>query len=64
MCSSDLIKPDYGIISVGLHNKFHHPSPSVIERLHGMGIKIRRTDREGAVLLQSNGFKYKFINWK
>jgi len=58
------VKPDYGIISVGLYNRFHHPSPSVIERLDTMKIKIHRTDREGAVLLQSNGLNYKFVDWR
>ncbi len=58
------VKPEYGIISVGLHNKFHHPSPSVIERLNQMKIKIHRTDREGAVIFQSDGTSYKFIDWK
>jgi len=58
------VKPEYGIISAGLRNKFHHPSPSVIERLDTMKIKIRRTDREGAVLLQSNGLNYEFVNWR
>jgi len=58
------VKPDYGIISVGLYNRFHHPSPSVIERLDTMQIKIHRTDREGAVLLQSNGLNYEFVDWR
>jgi competence protein ComEC len=42
------------VISVG-RNKFGHPSNEVIERLEKLGVKVYRTDRDGAVILISDG---------
>lgn len=44
----DYIKPDYSVISVGLKNKFKHPSPLIVERLQSKS-QIWRTDVNGTV---------------
>ena len=44
----DAVKPRTAIISVG-RNSFGHPSQEVEERLAGRGIKVYRTDRDGAI---------------
>lgn len=44
------VKPEYAIISVGYNNHFGHPSPEVVERMKKMGIKIFRTDVNGAIV--------------
>ena len=41
------ISPSVAVISVGRDNSFGHPSPDVLERLSG--VKVLRTDRDGAV---------------
>ncbi|NOZ47129.1 MAG: MBL fold metallo-hydrolase, partial [Chlorobi bacterium] len=58
------IKPLYSIISVGKYNKYHHPSASVLSRLQRYNSKLYRTDKEGAILFQSDGIKFKKINWR
>lgn len=58
------VKPQFAIISSGILNKFNHPSPEVIERLKENRIEIFRTDKSGAILLQSDGLSIKNINWK
>ncbi len=60
----DYIKPMYSIISVGKYNKYHHPSVSVLSRLQRYNSKLFRTDKEGAILFQSDGIKFKKINWR
>ncbi|MFC4183669.1 DNA internalization-related competence protein ComEC/Rec2 [Saccharococcus thermophilus] len=45
----DKIQPKIAVISVGEHNRYHHPSPSVIERLQKRNTLILRTDQHGAV---------------
>lgn len=60
----DKVDPDIGIISAGLMNKFNHPSPKVITRLQNREIKIFRTDREGAVILTSDGSSISKIDWR
>ncbi len=58
------VKPSIGIISAGILNKFHHPSNIVLHRLKKLNIKIRRTDKEGAIILSSDGDVIKSIAWK
>jgi len=48
--SEDFLKkvsPERVVISVGKHNRYHHPHYSVLDRLREMGISSHRTDREG-----------------
>ena len=44
----EFIKPDYSIISVGIKNKFKHPSLLIVERLQAHS-QIWRTDVNGTV---------------
>ncbi len=52
------VKPKIAIISVGKRNNFFHPHPSTLERLRNHGIKIYRTDLNGAVMVKTDGEKY------
>lgn len=47
--------PTVAIISVGGNNTFSHPRDEVIERLENHGIKILRTDINGAIAITCNG---------
>lgn len=58
------VDPDYAIISVGTLNRFKHPSPEVIDRLAKSNVNVLRTDYLGGILLQSDGYQIKNINWK
>lgn len=49
------LKPCYAIISVGENNPFGHPYPAVLEMLAQEGIRVFRTDQDGAIIVQSNG---------
>ncbi|MEE9430308.1 MAG: DNA internalization-related competence protein ComEC/Rec2 [Melioribacteraceae bacterium] len=60
----DLVNPKIGIISAGVMNKFKHPSPVVVERLVKRNITIRRTDKEGAIILSSDGETIRNVNWR
>ena len=44
------VRPELALISAGLHNRFGHPSPALLYRLHAAGARIIRTDVPGAVL--------------
>ena len=48
----EFIKPDSAIISVGVDNKFNHPSKSVINRLEKLNIEIYRTDLNGDICFE------------
>jgi len=51
----EAVRPQLGIISVGEANPYGHPSPELLERLEAAGVRILRTDREGAVHVLTDG---------
>jgi len=58
------VLPNISLISVGVKNSYSHPANDVIKTLEQSGSEIFRTDKEGAVILQSDGLSFKKINWK
>ena len=50
------IHPRIAVISVGAHNDYGHPSPSTIAALTALpGLAVYRTDRDGQVVVESDG---------
>ncbi|MBZ0183767.1 MAG: DNA internalization-related competence protein ComEC/Rec2 [Melioribacteraceae bacterium] len=60
----DFVAPEVGIISAGIENRFNHPSDIILQRLEQMDINYKRTDKSGAIIIQSDGENYKFIDWR
>jgi competence protein ComEC len=48
----DAVHPRVALVSVGAHNTYGHPSPSVMQSLDDAGITTLRTDRLGTVMLR------------
>jgi len=51
----DAVRPLYAVISVGRGNFFGHPHVQTLRTLEQRGIRVYRTDRDGAVILRSDG---------
>jgi len=49
------VDPEVAIISVGKHNRYRHPSRSTLQKLEANGIKLYRTDENGAVTVITDG---------
>lgn len=49
------VRPRYAAISCGAHNTFGHPHPDTLARLASHGIKVFRTDKNGAITFISDG---------
>jgi competence protein ComEC len=47
--------PAYAAISAGKDNSFGHPSQEVVERLEAAGVRVYRTDRDGAITATTDG---------
>ncbi|QDR80963.1 DNA internalization-related competence protein ComEC/Rec2 [Sporomusa termitida] len=47
--------PEYAVISVGYGNRFGHPHPETLQRLQAIKSLIYRTDKQGAIVFQSDG---------
>ncbi len=50
------LQPDIAVISAGRGNTFGHPAAVVVERYRQIGAAIYRTDLDGAVLMETDGF--------
>ena len=51
----DAVSPQVAVISVGSWNPFGHPHAATLDALAAVGARIFRTDRHGAVTVESDG---------
>ena len=51
----DALRPDIAIISAGRGNPFGHPVAAVLERYKNIGAAIYRTDKDGAITVETDG---------
>lgn len=58
------VQPQHAVVSVGLFNKFNHPSVEVIRRLGAAGTEVSRTDEEGAIVFESDGKTITKVDWR
>ena len=47
--------PFAAIVSAGRGNPFGHPAPDVVGRFHDAGARLFRTDRHGAIVVETDG---------
>ncbi len=59
----EAVWPTFAIISVGPRNPLHHPSPETLARLEASGARIYRTDRDGAIILETDGQRVWITRW-
>jgi competence protein ComEC len=50
------LHPDVAVFSVGRNNHFGHPVPEVLQRYEEAGSAIFRTDLDGAISLETDGY--------
>lgn len=51
----DAVRPAVALLSVGASNLFGHPHPRTLRALEERGIRVYRTDQDGAVILRTDG---------
>ena len=56
-------RPVVAVISVGPRNPFRHPAPEVVQRLAESGARVYRTDRDGAVIVETDGANVWVTGW-
>ena len=50
------IRPTVAVVSAGRANHFGHPAPEVLQRYRDAGTRIFRTDQDGEVTIDSDGY--------
>jgi competence protein ComEC len=49
------VSPEVAVISAGVRNRFGHPHPTTLAALAAAGVRVWRTDRDGAVTVTTDG---------
>jgi len=57
----DAVKPKLAFIGVGKGNSYGHPHPGIIKRLEERDIEIYRTDRNGDIVVETDGARFRVI---
>lgn len=58
------VGPQFALVSAGYRNRFQHPRSEVVERYEGLGAKVWRTDRDGALLLDFGEGQVTLRSWR
>jgi competence protein ComEC len=58
------VRPTVAIVSVGARNPYGHPNAGALERLAAVGARVYRTDRDGAVLVETDGRTLTVTRWR
>ena len=59
----DAARPALAIVSVGARNPFRHPAHDALARLEAAGARVYRTDRDGAVIVETDGARLWVTRW-
>jgi len=57
------VRPAFAVISVGPRNAYGHPAPETLARLAAIGARVYRTDRDGAVVFETDGRSLAVTRW-
>jgi competence protein ComEC len=58
------VRPTVAIVSVGARNPYGHPDGGTLGRLTAAGARVYRTDRDGAVLVETDGRTLTVMRWR
>jgi competence protein ComEC len=57
------VRPALAVISVGARNTYGHPAAETLRRLEDVGARVYRTDRDGAVIFETDGAVLTVTRW-
>jgi beta-lactamase superfamily II metal-dependent hydrolase len=57
----NLVRPELAVASLGTGNTYGHPHPETVSLLARTGIPFKRTDRDGTVVIESDGKRWQLV---
>jgi competence protein ComEC len=54
------VRPRIALVSVGAGNTYGHPHPRILAALAAQGATVLRTDREGSIIVRTDGMTVEF----
>lgn len=48
----DVVRPQWVLVPAGYHNRYHHPHPAVLARLHKRGVRMAGSADSGAITVR------------
>jgi competence protein ComEC len=60
----EVLKPDVAVVSAGRGNPYGHPVPAVLDRYQDVGARVFRTDRDGAVTVETDGREVRVSSYR
>ncbi|MBF0531025.1 MAG: hypothetical protein HQK55_17515 [Deltaproteobacteria bacterium] len=60
----EMVRPEIVVFSAGQENRFGFPSSETLARVRRIGAQVYRTDRHGAVFLQTDGERLKVRTYR
>ncbi|MDR3322972.1 MAG: DNA internalization-related competence protein ComEC/Rec2 [Zoogloeaceae bacterium] len=58
------VGPQWALASAGYRNRFHHPRPEVLQRYRALEAEVRRTDQDGALVLDFADSEIRLRAWR
>ena len=52
------VRPEYGMISSGVSNRYGHPHELTLERLETYNVQMYATSKDGAICIRTDGRTY------
>jgi competence protein ComEC len=60
----DVVRPELAVVSAGRRNRYGHPAPAVMARVHARGIPTARTDLEGTISVRVTEAGTEWSRWE
>lgn len=54
----EAVDPEIAVIQVGEKNRYGHPKAEIVDRLRMSGAEVYRTDKDGTLVVRSDGVRY------
>lgn len=54
----DAVAPSHAVVAAGYRNRFGHPHAEIVRRYEGSGVRVSRTDLDGAVHISLGAMNY------